>query len=130
MNKLFRVLLLGVLAAVAIWTAYAFGYGRGLRSGINQQYSSTYASASVQLKVLELINDAETQRAEKALRASIVSDISFLNELKAAKGEIKIGGLLLGSFSALTQETPVYHSMADQDVKQLEARLRNINPKK
>lgn len=115
-----------VLALVLTWIAYYYGYGSGLKAGIDQQYSSIYASSGVQLKVLELINDAETERAEKALLASIESDISFLNTLKATKEELTTSNLLLSSLTSLAREDNVYHAMEDKDVSQLESRLGNI----
>ena len=125
MNK-FLVLMIAVLAVVLMWVAYYYGYGNGLKTGIDQQYSSIYASSKVQLKVLELLNNAETQRAENALQASVESDISFLNDIKTAKEELTISALLLGSLASLTREEHVYHTMEDKDVSQLKSRLGNI----
>jgi hypothetical protein len=114
------------LALVLVWIAYYSGYGNGLKAGIDQQYSSIYASSGVQLKVLELINDAETLRAEKALLASIESDLLFLSTLRATKEELTTSNLLLSSLTSFTREDTAFHAMEDKDVGQLESRLSKI----
>jgi hypothetical protein len=106
-----------VLATLVIaGISYSWGHRDGTLAGLDRQYSSLYSSASLEIRLLELLKANEHQRAMSALSAYIKSDLSFLDEIYAVRNEVTILNVLRSLASRPVNSLPV---MNEPDLAQL-----------
>lgn len=118
MKKISRAIGLVLAALVIAGISYSWGHRDGTLAGLDRQYSSLYSSASLEIRLLELLKGNEHQRAMSALSAYIESNLSFLDEIHALRSDVTIPNVLRSLASYSVNSLPV---MNEPDLAQLKS---------
>lgn len=127
MKGIVKAIILVIAAGAIASVFYAWGHRDATVAGLDREFSSIYARTSLEIRLLELLQEAENERAMSALSAYIKSDLSSLEETYALRGEVTIVSEVRSLLSGTASGLPVMNKPSLNQISLLKERFSRLD---